>query len=95
MMRVLIIPIAVSMHTVVSWIFAMTLREPWDNPMFGAYFVVGAIFSGVAVLILLMTLFRRIYRRCSRTDRIVSRKRAAAPSVTPGRFNMEDNRDCT
>jgi Ni/Fe-hydrogenase subunit HybB-like protein len=62
MMMVLIIPIAVSVHTVVSWIFAMTLREPWNNPMFGAYFVAGAIFSGVAVLILLMALLRRIYR---------------------------------
>ncbi len=61
-MMVLIIPIAVSVHTVVSWIFAMTLREPWNNPMFGAYFVAGAIFSGVAVLILLMALLRRIYR---------------------------------
>ncbi|MBI2878742.1 MAG: polysulfide reductase NrfD, partial [Candidatus Rokubacteria bacterium] len=62
MMMVLIIPVAVSVHTVVSWIFAMTLREPWDNPMFGAYFVAGAIFSGIAGIILLMALLRKIYR---------------------------------
>ena len=61
LMMLLIIPIAVSVHTVVSWIFAMTLREPWNNPMFGAYFVAGAIFSGIAVLILVMAVLRRLY----------------------------------
>ncbi len=60
-MMVLIIPIAVSVHTVVSWIFAMTLREPWDSTVFGAFFVAGAIFSGIAVLILLMAVLRRVY----------------------------------
>ncbi|MBI2865920.1 MAG: polysulfide reductase NrfD [Chloroflexi bacterium] len=62
MMMILIIPVAVSVHTVVSWIFAMTLREPWNNPMFGAYFVAGAIFSGMATLILLMAILRKVYR---------------------------------
>ncbi|MBI2872929.1 MAG: polysulfide reductase NrfD [Chloroflexi bacterium] len=61
MMMVLIIPVAVSVHTVVSWIFAMTLREPWDNPMFGAYFVAGAIFSGIATIIVLMAILRKAY----------------------------------
>ncbi|MBI2304745.1 MAG: polysulfide reductase NrfD [Chloroflexi bacterium] len=61
MMMVLIIPVAVSVHTVVSWIFAMTLREPWNNPMFGPYFVAGAIFSGIAALIILMAALRKAY----------------------------------
>lgn len=61
MMMVIIIPVAVSVHTVVSWIFAMTLREPWNNPMFGIYFVAGAIFSGIAALILLMAVLRKIF----------------------------------
>ena len=60
-MMILIIPIAVSVHTVVSWIFAMTLREPWDSTVFGIFFVAGAIFSGVAVLILVMAALRRVY----------------------------------
>ncbi|MBI4289489.1 MAG: polysulfide reductase NrfD [Chloroflexi bacterium] len=61
LMMLLIIPIAISVHTVVSWVFAMTLREPWDNPMFGIYFVAGAIFSGIAALIILMAVLRRIF----------------------------------
>jgi Ni/Fe-hydrogenase subunit HybB-like protein len=60
-MAILIIPIAVSVHTVVSWIFAMTLRVGWHSTIYGPYFVVGAIFSGLATLIIAMGFFRRIY----------------------------------
>jgi molybdopterin-containing oxidoreductase family membrane subunit len=60
-LMILIIPIAVSVHTVVSWIFAMTLRVPWDSALFGAFFVAGAIFSGIAILILVMAVLRRAY----------------------------------
>jgi molybdopterin-containing oxidoreductase family membrane subunit len=58
---ILIIPIAVSVHTVVSWIFAMTLREPWNSTIFGAFFVAGAIFSGVGTLIIVMAVLRKVY----------------------------------
>ncbi len=61
-MMVLIIPVAVSVHTVVSWIFAMTLRDPWNSTVFGPYFVAGAIFSGIAAIILLMAILRKAYR---------------------------------
>ncbi len=61
-MMILIIPIAVSVHTVVSWIFAQTLREPWDNAMFGAFFVAGAIYSGLGALVILMAILRKVYR---------------------------------
>ncbi len=61
MMAVLIIPIAVSVHTVVSFIFAMTLRPGWDSTVFGIYFVAGAIFSGIATLIIIMAVLRRAF----------------------------------
>ncbi|NHZ70793.1 MAG: polysulfide reductase, partial [Proteobacteria bacterium] len=60
-MMLIIIPIAVSVHTVVSWIFSMTLRSGWNSSIFGVLFVAGAIFSGVATLILVMAVLRRIY----------------------------------
>jgi molybdopterin-containing oxidoreductase family membrane subunit len=60
-LMILIIPIAVSVHTVVSWIFAMTLRVPWNSALFGAFFVAGAIFSGIAILIVVMAILRRVY----------------------------------
>jgi molybdopterin-containing oxidoreductase family membrane subunit len=60
-LMLLIVPLAIMVHTVLSWIFGMTLREPWDSPLFGVYFVVGAVFSGVAAVIIIMAILRRIY----------------------------------
>jgi molybdopterin-containing oxidoreductase family membrane subunit len=60
-MAVIIIPIAVSVHTVVSFVFAMTIQPMWHTAIFGPYFVAGAIFSGIAALILAMALIRWVY----------------------------------
>ncbi|NIN65707.1 MAG: polysulfide reductase [Anaerolineae bacterium] len=60
-MAIIIIPVAVSVHTVVSWIFGMTLRVGWHTAILGPYFVVGAIFSGIATLLVAMGIFRRAY----------------------------------
>ncbi len=59
-MTVVIVPVAVMMHTVTSWIFGMTLREPWDSPMFGIYFVVGAVYSGIGLIVVFMVLLRNL-----------------------------------
>lgn len=61
-MAAIIIPVAISVHTVVSWVFSMTLRPGWHSTIFGPYFVVGAIFSGTAAIITAMAVFRRAYR---------------------------------
>jgi hypothetical protein len=60
-MAVLVIPVAVSVHTVVSFVFAMTIQPMWHSAIFGPYFVAGAIFSGIAALIIAMALIRRLY----------------------------------
>ena len=60
LMAVMIIPLAISVHTVVSWIFAMTLRPGWDSSIFGPYFVVGAIYSGAAAVVLAMCVLRSV-----------------------------------
>ena len=60
-MAVLVIPIAISVHSVVSFVFSMTLQPAWHSTIFGPYFVVGAIFSGIAGLIVTMIIFRRAY----------------------------------
>ncbi|MFQ5666983.1 MAG: NrfD/PsrC family molybdoenzyme membrane anchor subunit [Candidatus Binatia bacterium] len=60
-LMIIVIPIAVSVHTVISYIFAMTLQPGWHSSIFGPYFVVGAIYSGIAALFLVMIVFRRVY----------------------------------
>jgi molybdopterin-containing oxidoreductase family membrane subunit len=58
---VMVIPIAISVHTVISYIFSMTLQPGWHSTIFGPYFVVGAIFSGIAALLIVMIVFRKVF----------------------------------
>lgn len=60
-LMVLVIPIAVSVHTVISFIFSMTLQPGWHSTIFGPYFVVGAIYSGIAAILVVMTVFRKVF----------------------------------
>jgi molybdopterin-containing oxidoreductase family membrane subunit len=58
-MAVVILPVAISVHTIVSWDFAMAPVPMWHSTVFGPYFVAGAIFSGIAALIIAMALIRK------------------------------------
>ncbi len=60
-LMVMVIPIAISVHTVISFIFSMTLQPGWHSTIFGPYFVVGAILSGIAALLLVMMVFRKVF----------------------------------
>ncbi len=61
-MAVLIIPLAVSVHSVLAWLFAVTVREGWHSTIFGPQFVLAAMLSGVAMVILVIAAARRVYR---------------------------------
>ena len=61
-LAIVVIPIAVSVHTIIGWIFAMTLRPMWHSTIFGPYFVMGAIYSGIAAILIAMVILRRVYR---------------------------------
>ena len=58
-MAIAIIPVAVSVHTIVSFDFSMAPVPMWNSTILGPYFVAGAIFSGIAALIIAMALLRR------------------------------------
>jgi Ni/Fe-hydrogenase subunit HybB-like protein len=58
MMAIFIIPVAISVHTIISWILATTVQPGWHSTIFGPYFVIGAIFSGIGALFVAMTLVR-------------------------------------
>ena len=60
-LMIMVIPIAISVHTVISYIFSMTLQPGWHSTIFGPYFVVGAIFSGIAVLLIIMIVSRKVF----------------------------------
>lgn len=59
---ILIIPLAVMVHTVLSYAFSLTSRPGWNSTIFGPYFVVAAVYSGVAIVLLAVVAYRRVYR---------------------------------
>ena len=52
-------PLVVSVHTIVSWDFATSVIPGWHTTIFPPYFVAGAIFSGMAMVLTLMIVVRR------------------------------------
>ncbi len=60
-MATMIIAIAIIVYSVLAWIFGVTLQPGWHSTIFGPYFVIAAVFSGVGLLIILMAIFRKIY----------------------------------
>ena len=57
----MIIPLAVSVHSVLSWAFSLVTRPWWHESVWAPYFVVAALYSGVALVILVVAGFRRAY----------------------------------
>jgi molybdopterin-containing oxidoreductase family membrane subunit len=53
-----IIPVMFSVHTIVSWDFAMASRPGWSSTVFGPYFVIGALHSGMAAVAIVLFLVR-------------------------------------
>lgn len=62
LMAIMIVPLAIIVHSVLSWIFGMTLRPGWHSTIFGPYFVLAAIYSGTGVLIIAMWVYRKMYK---------------------------------
>jgi len=54
-------PLVVSVHTVVSFDFAIAIVPGWHTTIFPPYFVAGAIYSGFAMVVCLALPLRRVY----------------------------------
>jgi Ni/Fe-hydrogenase subunit HybB-like protein len=54
-------PLVLSVHTVVSWDFAIAIVPGWHSTIFPPYFVAGAIFSGFAMVMTLAIPIRFFY----------------------------------
>ena len=52
-------PLVLSVHSVVSWDFAMSIVPGWHGTIFAPYFVAGAIYSGVGMVLTLMIPLRK------------------------------------
>ncbi|HET7274158.1 MAG TPA: NrfD/PsrC family molybdoenzyme membrane anchor subunit [Longimicrobiaceae bacterium] len=55
-------PLVLSVHSVVSWDFAVSIVPGWHTTIFAPYFVAGAILSGVAMVVSIMVPVTKIFR---------------------------------
>lgn len=54
-------PLVISVHSVVSWDFAMSVIPGWHTTVFAPYFVAGAIFSGFAMVLTILIPARQLF----------------------------------
>ena len=54
-------PLVLSVHSVVSWDFAMSIVPGWHETIFAPYFVAGAIYSGCALVVTLLVPLRKAF----------------------------------
>ena len=62
LLAIIMIPLAIIVASILSWIFGMTLRPGWHSTIFGPYFVLGALYSGCGVMIVAMWVYRKMYK---------------------------------
>lgn len=60
MMAALAVPLVCSVHSIVGLDFAVTLMPGWNESLFPPYFVVGALFSGFGMVVLLCIGLRQL-----------------------------------
>jgi molybdopterin-containing oxidoreductase family membrane subunit len=60
-LAIVLIPVAISIHTVTAWLFGTTLRPGWHSTIIGPDFVIGALYSGIAAVLTVMALFRWMF----------------------------------
>ena len=61
LLSALILPVFVSVHSIVSWDFGVSLVPSWHVTVFAPYFVIGAVHSGVSAVVTLMVIMRKLY----------------------------------
>lgn len=63
LLSALMLPIFVSVHSIVSWDFAVVIGvEGWHSTIFAPYFVIGAVHSGVSAVVTMMALMRWLWK---------------------------------
>ena len=60
-MAIFMTMLVVTVHTVVSWVFGMTVQPGWHSALIGPFFLLGAIFSGTAAVVIVLAVLRRVY----------------------------------
>jgi molybdopterin-containing oxidoreductase family membrane subunit len=63
LLSAIILPIFVSVHSIVSWDFGSAMSvEGWHSTVFAPYFVIGAVHSGVSAVVTVMIILRWMFK---------------------------------
>jgi Ni/Fe-hydrogenase subunit HybB-like protein len=62
LLSALILPVFVSVHSIVAWDLSMATLPGWHTTVLAPYFVIGAVHSGVAGVVMVMAALRRVLR---------------------------------
>jgi Ni/Fe-hydrogenase subunit HybB-like protein len=62
LLSALILAVFVSVHSIVAWDLSMAVLPGWHTTLLGPYFVMGAVYSGVAGVVMVMAALRRALR---------------------------------
>ena len=63
LLSALILPVFVSVHSIVSWDFGMAISvASWHTTVMAPYFVIGAVHSGVSAVVTMMALLRWVFK---------------------------------
>ncbi len=60
-MAIFMTMLVVTVHTVVSWVFGMSLQPGWHTALIGPFFLLGAILSGTCAVVIVLALLRKVY----------------------------------
>lgn len=60
LLSALVLPVFVSVTSIVAWDFAMATLPEWHSTAYAPYFVIGAVHSGIAAVVTLLIVLRRM-----------------------------------
>lgn len=60
-MAAILIPTAIIAYSLLAWLFGMNLKVGWNSSIFAPYFVLTAVFSGIALIIVVLWISRKVY----------------------------------
>ena len=55
------IPVAIAARTLLAWVPGLSQRPMWHSPLIGPTFLLGAVFSGIATLVVVLGVLRRAF----------------------------------
>ena len=61
-MAAIIIPTSIVAYSLLAWLFGMNLRPGWNSSIFAPQFVLTAVYSGLALVIVIIWIYYQVYK---------------------------------